>query len=52
MIDETKKTILKQAFKTLNAQHIENFRFHLKNESPVLCGKRASQLPYEFDGVG
>ena len=51
MIDEHAKTILKQAFSVLGAEGIENFRWHLRNETPVLCGRPFWQIPYA-DGRG
>lgn len=51
MIDEKAKAILLKAFSCLNAEEIENFRFHLRNETPVLCGLRFDHLPYR-DGQG
>lgn len=30
--------ILRNAFSILDSQSIENFRYHLSRETPVLCG--------------
>lgn len=49
MIDEQKKAILKQAFSVLKPEHIENFRWHLQNETPVICGEPAYDLAYFED---
>ena len=58
MIDEKAKEILKKAFRSLRTEGIENLRFHLKNETPVLAGnwrgmRRAfSGMPYIDNGAG
>jgi hypothetical protein len=38
MNQEEAKTILKQAFSALNDEELENFRHHLKRETPVWAG--------------
>ena len=38
MNQEEAKTILKQAFSALNTEELENFRYHLKRETPVWAG--------------
>lgn len=40
MDQEQAKAILKKAFSVLNDEQIENFRWHLANETPVLCLER------------
>ena len=53
MIDEEAKAILKRAFSALRADEIENFRWHLRNETTVLCGKPFGRLPYyDAEGAG
>ena len=53
MIDEKAKAILKRAFSVLNREQIENFRYHLRNETPVLCGRRTFiSLEFVVDGYG
>ena len=58
MIDEKAKEILKKAFRSLRTEGIENLRFHLKNETPVLAGnwrgmnRTFGGLPYIVDGAG
>ena len=34
--------VLRRAFSALDDQEIENFRHHLKRETPVLCGTEAA----------
>jgi hypothetical protein len=41
--------VLRKAFSVLDAAQIENFIFHLKNETPVLCRNNASRF---YDGRG
>ena len=58
MIDEQAKEILKKAFTVLSPEHIENLRYHLRNETPVLAAnwkgmRRAfSGVPYIDNGAG
>lgn len=39
--DEAYETLLK-SFAVLDEKEVENFRFHLKNETPVFCGEGSS----------
>lgn len=54
MIDEKRKEVLKKAFSILTPAHLENFRWHLRNETPVLCGAPACDLPFydSYKGSG
>ena len=58
MIDKKAKDILKKAFRSLRAGEIENLRYHLRNETPVLAGnwrgmhQAFCEIPYILDGAG
>ena len=58
MIDEQAKEILKKAFGSLRAEEIENLRYHLRNETPVLArswrgmNRAFSGVPYIDNGAG
>ena len=54
MIDEEAKAILKRALSDSTPEEIENLRWHLKNETPVICHERVdfSSLPWVEDGAG
>ena len=52
MIDEEAKAILKKTFAILTPEQIENFRWHLRNETPVLCGHGGFINQYFCDGRG
>lgn len=52
MIDEAAKAILKRALSDSTPEEIENLRFHLKNETPVLCGDRFRYLDFVAHGAG
>lgn len=50
--------ILVRAFTVLKPEEVENFRWHLRNETPVFCGKTSShcytsyKADCEVDGRG
>jgi len=46
MNQEQARAILKKAFKALAPEHIENFRYHLRNETPVFCGVESVKFRY------
>ena len=52
VIDEAAKAILKRALSDSTPEEIENLRFHLKNETPVLCGDRFRYLDFVAHGAG
>jgi hypothetical protein len=44
--------VLRESFRALTPEQLENFRHHLRNETPVLCGA-ASRRWYDPDsGAG
>lgn len=43
---------LRQAFSALDNAQIENLRFHLRKETPVLCRERASEYVDVNSGAG
>ena len=49
MIDNEAKEILKRAFSVLDAEQIDNFRHHLRMETPVCCQEK---YLYYLDGKG
>jgi hypothetical protein len=53
MIDEDAKEIIKVALADSTPEEVENLRWHLRRETPVLCGTRPFQdLPYRNLGAG
>lgn len=52
MIDEKSKSILKRAFSVLNDEQVENFRWNLKNETPVYCLDEAGRVYDRETGKG
>jgi hypothetical protein len=52
MIDEQAKVILKKAYSDCTREEIENLRWHLRNETPVLCGNDIPFRHQEFVRAG
>jgi hypothetical protein len=52
MINNEAKNIIKLAYLDSTEEEIENLRWHLKNETPVLCGKEFSTIPFTDDKGG
>lgn len=44
--------VLREAFSVLTPEQVENLRYHLDNETPVLCGPAAKQWYDPDSGAG
>jgi hypothetical protein len=49
MTQEESYSVLVRAFSILDQQQVENFAWHLRRETPILCAARAENY---IDGAG